>query len=131
MKPFNSKLYAKPQFKRLAATKRGSAKASFYAPSERERKMQLQVKASTTISSDDREDIEDAMSREMGSYIVSTGKTDFAEWSKEEWAGLVKVAFETGAMAVFTRRISVTEPTIVPEEPVKRASGFIEDEIPF
>lgn len=81
----------------------------------------LKVQATMEISEKERERIEQAMSRAMGAQIMSTGKTDFAQWSKEEWMALVGVAFNHCAPVVFQKRVFVSEPLTVIER----------DEIPF
>ena len=77
------------------------------------------MKATVHIELDNamRQRITERMSTAMGSYIVSTGKTDFATWSPEEWQQLVGVAFDVCAPDVFMRRLVLVPPYIEEQAP--------------
>ena len=75
--------------------------------------MLMKVDAVAKISDEERTEIEEEMSREMGAFIMSIGETDFAQWSPQQWKDLVGIAFEHAALGVFTKRIMVTKPYTV------------------
>lgn len=62
------------------------------------------------INAADRAEIEQRMSRSMGSFIEEIGMTDFAAWTPEQWQDFVATAFDVAALEVFQRRISVRGP---------------------
>jgi hypothetical protein len=70
------------------------------------------------IDAKTRTQICDQMSDGMGGYIEALGKSDFADWTADEWQKFISVAFDVAATAVFMKRIVVVPP-------------FVEEHIPF
>lgn len=69
-----------------------------------------------------RSEIEKLMDRAMGSYMNalvtgSPSKMDFSQWSRTDWDGLIAVAFESCAPAVFVKRVIVIPPQTRQEIP--------------
>jgi hypothetical protein len=78
----------------------------------------MQYKIDLKLTEGQRRVIEERMSSAMGRHIESTGVTDFAQWTPEQWQDLVAVAFDIAATETFRSRIAIVGPLDVEESDV-------------
>lgn len=75
----------------------------------------MKLTANLELSEADRTQAEDRLNTAMGSYISSISqadptKIDFSNWTSDEWARFVSVAFDVAAIETFKMRVRVAGP---------------------